>query len=469
MKLTLKKYIKLTTSLAAGILLSLSFPDEADASGTILYEVQPGDTLFSSAQSFGKSTDEVASLNELADANVIQPGELLVIEGSQEELTDIRATLSSEGFIETVGSQANEIASEHGLYASVMVAQAALESSYGNSRLAAPPAHNLFGIKSGSGEDQIVLSTSEYLNDQWIQPKESFKKYPDYQASMLDNAQLLRNGNSWDSNHYAGAWVENTSDYSEATESLEGRYATDPKYDTKLDNIIEAYDLTQYDSKEAKETESQTTAPQENIETYRVRAGDTVYNISNRYGMTVSELKNLNNLSSNRIQQGQTLQVHQAREAAEHTTTHIVSAKDTLYSLSNRYNMTVSELQRLNGLNSNRIKRGQTLEVKQTAQTTQQNNTTHTVAPSDTLYNIANRYEMTVSELKQLNQLSSNNITLGQTLNVNGSAQTNQTHTVQPGDTLYNISNRYGLTVEELKTKNNNPSNHIQLGQELQV
>ena len=460
MKPIFQKYIKRTTSLVAGIFLSLSLPTEAEASQTILYEVQPGDTLFSSARSFGKSTNEVATLNGLADTNIIQPGELLVIEGSKNELADIRANLSPKGFIDTVGSHANEIASEHGLYASVMVAQAALESNYGNSSLASPPAHNLFGIKSGQGEDTIVLSTDEYINGQWIQPNERFKKYPNYQASMLDNAELLRHGNTWDSTHYAGAWVENTDNYSDATESLEGRYATDPDYDTKLDNIIDEYDLTQFDSEEAKEPETGTSS-------HQVGANDTLYNISNVYDMTVTELQELNNLSSNRIQKGEIIQVRGDAQVPQDITSHTVSVNETLYSIATRYGMTVFELQRLNGLTTNHIQQGQTLEVKETQQS-MQSSQTHAVGPGDTLYNISNRYGMTVLELRQQNNLRSNKIDLGQELNVN-STTNNQTHSVAPGDTLYNISNRYNLTVEALKNKNNLTSNAITLGQELQL
>lgn len=474
----LQKYITLTTSLATGILFSLIFPNETIAESTsserILYEVQPGDTLFSSAYSFGKGVREVADSNGLANPHVIHPGQLLVIEGSTNELAEVKDNLSPAGFIETVGDYAHHIAADHGLYASVMVAQAALESNYGKSTLAAPPAHNLFGIKGAQGDDTVVMSTTEFENGQWTSPDERFKKYPNYGASMSDNAQLLRNGNSWDANFYAGAWIENTENHQEATASLEGRYATDPTYDTKLDNIIEEHDLTRFDSEEAKEAASEieppSTIPASETTTHQVVAGDTLYNISNRYGMTVAELQGLNGLTSHAIKQGETLQVKATGQASQNLSTRTVAAEETLYNISNQYGMTVSELRDLNGLHSNTIKQGQSLQVKDNGETSQmETGTTHTVAAGDTLYNIANRYETTVSELQQLNQLSSNQIELGQTLKIGGAVANSATHTVSLGDTLYNIANRYGVTEEELKAKNNLTSNDIQLGQELQL
>lgn len=85
------------------------------------------------------------------------------------------------------------------------------------------------------------------MNGQWIRVREAFKKYPTYQASFEDNAFKLRNGVAWDSNYYRGTWRENTTSYRDATQWLTGRYATDPNYNTKLNNLIEHYKLTRFD------------------------------------------------------------------------------------------------------------------------------------------------------------------------------------------------------------------------------
>lgn len=102
MKLNInKRYIKWTTSVVVGLLSAFVLSKQVSAQ-SILYEVQPGDTVFGSAQAFGKSAAEVSALNGL-NGNIIHPGQMLVIEGSPSELTEISQTLSPAGFIETVG------------------------------------------------------------------------------------------------------------------------------------------------------------------------------------------------------------------------------------------------------------------------------------------------------------------------------------------------------------------------------
>jgi FOG: LysM repeat len=184
--------------------------------------------------------------------------------------------------------------------------------------------------------------------------------------------------------------------------------------------------------------------------------------------MTVSELQRINNLRNQHITLNQSLNIiGTAKVESTDSGTHTVAPGDTLYNISNRYGMTVTELQQLNGLSSNHITLGQTLNVNGTSEVNNTTAQTHTVGPKDTLYNISNRYGMTVAELQQLNELESNHIIIGQTLKVSGESVT--THIVGVGDTIYNIANRYGLTVDELKAKNGLTSDVIKIGQELNI
>ena len=71
---------------------------------------------------------------------------------------------------------------------------------------------------------------------------DAFRSYPSYYESLQDYVAVLKQG------HFAGAWKSNTSSYQDATAALTGVYATDTSYYAKLNNIIETYNLTQYDS-----------------------------------------------------------------------------------------------------------------------------------------------------------------------------------------------------------------------------
>jgi len=114
-----------------------------------------------------------------------------------------------------------------------------------------------------------------------------------------------------------------------------------------------------------------------------------------------------------------------AQIAASATTTYKVQAGDTLYSIAKRYSMTVTQLKSLNGLASDTIKVGQTLKVSGKATTfVASTTTTYKVQAGDTLFSIAKRYSMTVTELKSLNGLTSDTIKVGQTLKVSGKAIT---------------------------------------------
>lgn len=152
-----------------------------------------------------------------------------------------------QAFLSKVVPIAQQQASKYNLYTSVMLAQSILESNWGLSSLATQ-ANNYFGIKGYYGNATYVIKTNE-----WSAAKgtyvitANFKKYPNIETSFADNGDKLRNGVSWDSARYKGAWKENTSSYKDATAWLQGRYATSYNYASSLNNVIQAYNLTQYD------------------------------------------------------------------------------------------------------------------------------------------------------------------------------------------------------------------------------
>ena len=163
---------------------------------------------------------------------------------------------TTEEFIQTIAADAQQIAWDEGLYASMMIAQAILETGSGNSQLAQPPHHNLFGIKGSYQGKQVAFATQEDQgNGQLYTIQSAFRQYPSYKESLEDYAALLKNGISGNGSFYQAAWKENAATYQEAAKALTGRYATDTSYDKKLTALIEAYELTLYDQEPTTEAE----------------------------------------------------------------------------------------------------------------------------------------------------------------------------------------------------------------------
>ena len=197
--------------------------------------------------------------------------------------------------------------------------------------------------------------------------------------------------------------------------------------------------------------------------TYTVKAGDSLWKIANQYGLTVAELKNLNGLTSDNLSIGQILKISNS-SSSNNSNTYTVKAGDSLWKIANQYGLTVAELKNLNGLTSDNLSIGQVLKISNSSSSN--NSNTYTVKAGDSLWNIANKYGITVSELKNLNGLTSDNLSIGQILKVpNGF----NTYTVKSGDSLWSIANRYGITVNELKNLNGLTSNTLMIGQVLNL
>ena len=200
---------------------------------------------------------------------------------------------------------------------------------------------------------------------------------------------------------------------------------------------------------------------------YTVKSGDSLWSIANKYNTTVNELKSLNNLSSNILQVGQILVLPSSTNDDNSGNTYTVKLGDSLWSIANKYNTTVNELKSLNNLSSDVLQIGQILNIPSNSVSA---GNTYTVKSGDSLWSIANKYNTTVSNLKSLNNLSSDVLQIGQVLNVpSSSVSAGNTYTVKSGDSLWNIANRYGISVAELKSLNNLSSDVLQIGQVLNV
>lgn len=212
-----------------------------------------------------------------------------------------------------------------------------------------------------------------------------------------------------------------------------------------------------------------------NDEYYVIKAGDTLYSIASKHNTTVDEIKKLNNLNSNTLTVGNKLKLPAPSVDKPITpstpsggNTYKVKSGDTLYGIANKYNTTVDEIKKINNLSSNTLTIGSVLKLPSTTSTkpnTVDNPNTYTVKSGDTLYSIARQFGLTVDKLKLMNNKSNNLISIGEELIVGD----NKTYTIKSGDTLYGIAGKFNTTVDELKKLNNLKSNTLTIGNTLYI
>lgn len=433
---------------------------------------------------------------------------------------------TAQAFLKQLIPHATDLARENDLYASVMMAQAVLESGWGQSHLARPPYHNLFGIKGNYRGQTVVMPTLEDNGKGNYYPiNDGFRAYPSYRESLEDYTNLLRKGLSFNANFYSGAWRSQTSSYRDATAFLTGRYATDTSYGTKLNKIIEEQNLTRYDepsrgnSASAKPTTPKP-APQKPTnagkgKSYTVQAGDGLYTVARALGTSVAALKAKYGLTSNLIHPGQvfTLAGGQSTGTASQPAgkptpkpgsswtpagakSYTVKAGDGLYTVAQALGTSVSALKAKYGLTSNLIHPGQVFTMggqktstskpthsqEQPQGSSAKHQASYTVKAGDGLYTVAKALGTDVASLKAKYGLKSNMIHPGQVFTMTGgnvgkaennlpkmntapAATSRGSYTVKPGDGLYTVAQALGTNVAALKAKYGLTSNLIVPGQ----
>lgn len=202
---------------------------------------------------------------------------------------------------------------------------------------------------------------------------------------------------------------------------------------------------------------------------YIVKSGDTLWSIARKYNTTIDKIKELNNLKSNSLSIGQKLLVRENIPTTENGEYYIVKAGDTLYGIARKYNMTVDEIKRLNNLSSDSLSIGQRLMLKKEETPIVSNYDTYTVQKGDSLWSIANKYNTNVKNLMDINNLSSNLLSVGQKLLIPKLGASTTTYVVKAGDNLYSIARRYGTTVNEIMNANGLKSTNLSIGQVLNI
>lgn len=197
---------------------------------------------------------------------------------------------------------------------------------------------------------------------------------------------------------------------------------------------------------------------------YTVKSGDSLWSISRKFGITVDELKSANNLSSNLLSVGQNL-IIPGKEAQATGDEYVVKKGDTLYSIARKYNTSVDNLKSINNITTDSLAIGQIIKLPSTSSTA---GDTYIVKKGDSLYSIARTYNTSVDKLKEINNLTSNALAIGQVLKLPSSnASENVVYTVKKGDNLYSIAREYETTVDAIKKLNNITSNILSIGQKL--
>lgn len=383
----------------------------------------------------------------------------------------------SQQFIESVAPGAISGWNKYGILPSVTVAQAILESGWGNSTLSTQ-AHNLFGIKGSYNGQYVTMPTGEYYGGRYVTINDNFRAYPNNAASVEDHGRFLTVNSRYSNLH-------GDTNYISVTNKLRADgYATAPNYATSLQNLIRTYNLTQIDSVafsghvvvNKQQDDNSSTSYGNNTNYYTVQSGDTLSGIANRFSTSVNTLAHLNDIQNvNRIYVGQHLLVRQAAPAKPSQ-----PAQPTQQPSQQPQNSTPQAPANSNTQNSN-VQRS------------------YTVKSGDTLSGIAGRFNTSYVQLAHINHLTNpNRIYVGQVLQLEASSDNNQaspkpapapsapvynhttsnnaatpvssTYTVKSGDTLSTIASHFGVSYQQLAQVNNitNP-NRIYVGQVIRV
>ncbi|MGY0432129.1 LysM peptidoglycan-binding domain-containing protein [Bacillus rugosus] len=259
---------------------------------------------------------------------------------------------------------------------------------------------------------------------------------------------------------------------------------------------------------------SSSTTKKSGSSVYTVKSGDSLWLIANEYKMTVQELKKLNGLSSDMIRAGQKLKVagtvssnsssstksssNKSSSSSSSTGTYKVQLGDSLWKIANKVNMSVAELKVLNNLKSDTIYVNQVLKTKSSGSKTSSKDTSsnsnssqtsgtknYTVKSGDSLWKIANNYNLTVQQIRNSNNLKSDVLYVGQVLKLTGqassgtsspsssssnaSSSTTTTYTVKSGDSLWVIAQKFNVTAQQIREKNNLKTDVLQIGQKLVI
>ncbi|EFK08186.1 N-acetylmuramoyl-L-alanine amidase [delta proteobacterium NaphS2] len=214
------------------------------------------------------------------------------------------------------------------------------------------------------------------------------------------------------------------------------------------------------------------------LRSYTVKSGDTLSEIALASNIPVSRLRDLNKISGDRIYTGQKLQLASDRKSIETPSVHVVQKGESLWDIAKKYDVSIAAIKERNHLKTEVIRPGMTLSLKdgpeenRTKEKTDEGDSErfeYKVRPGDNLSTIAERFDVAVSLLKQLNGLKENRIYPGQTLQLRPTSLDEAVHVVRSGETLSSIALKYRMNVSDIKRINEIEGSKIVVGQELRL
>jgi LysM repeat protein len=369
----------------------------------------------------------------------------------------LEKSLSTLDYIEKYSNIAVAQMFEHDIPASIILAQGILESSSGNSDLT-QVSNNHFGIKCHKN----WTGARTYYDDDT--EGECFRVYENPINSYNDHSHFLK-----DRKRYEGLFSLDKGDYRGWAYGLsKAGYATDKNYPQKLIDLIEKYELYKFDEVILGNKKDDTCATSG---VYTVKKGDGLYGISKKFNLSVEELKRINNLDSNAIFPGQVLHTKPIDkpvvEIVERVISNDVVESKSIDSIPENVKDTIPPTKPIDSLYVS-VKKGPIIDLLEF----------HIVKQGESLYQIAYKYNLEIPDLRRWNGIRKDEIRIGQKIRIKERVKSDlsesqnietRTHSVNKGDTLYSISKKYGLSVSELKRLNNIKNNIISIGQVLIV
>lgn len=229
---------------------------------------------------------------------------------------------------------------------------------------------------------------------------------------------------------------------------------------------------------------------------YTVKPNDNLYAIARKYNTTVDTIKKLNHLTSTNLAIQQVLKIplmekEETSISIPTYTNYTVKKGDSLYSIAKAFHTTVNAIMKDNSLGTTTLSIGQILKIEtqkeepvtqeacygdpekieELEDINSENKISYTVQKGDSLYLISKKFNTTVGEIIQENNLKSTTLSIGQTLTI-PTSNTNSntlTYTVQKNDSLYSISKKFNTTVTKIKELNHLTSNLLSIGQQLTI
>ena len=241
---------------------------------------------------------------------------------------------------------------------------------------------------------------------------------------------------------------------------------------------------------------------------HKIRRGETLGLIAAKYGVSVNQLRDWNNISGNKIMSGRNLRIYPdgtlSNVAVNETKNNVsknnlykykVKKGDNLSEIAEKFGVTTQQVKKWNNISGNKIVAGKTLKIyNSTTSSSYGDNTTknssnvnyYKIKSGDSIGSIAEKYGVKVSEIQKWNNISGNKILAGNTLKIYSDANVNdipnettktakntktnqQNYTVKNGDSLYSIASKNNTTVAKLKSLNNLTTNNIKTGQKLKL